>query len=232
MERIWDKYITDLDRKVYELSGWGKAAGFGDKPALLVIDVQYRTVGEDKPILESMKKWPTSCGEKAWQAVRKIKILLEEARRNKLPVIYANVERASEFEVGPWAGKIPSFTDDIHRVGHIGTKNVEEIAPIAGEIVISKRYVSAFFGTPLMTYLNQLGVDTLIITGCTTSGCIRGTAIDAFSYAFKVIVPEDCVYDRGEVTHALNLFDINAKYGDVITMEKVREKIVSLAQTA
>lgn len=231
MERIWDEYITDLDRKVYELSGWGKAVGFGNKPAVLVVDVQYRTVGEDKPILESMKTWPTSCGEKAWQAVRKIKILLGAARRKKMPVIYANVERASEFEVGPWADKIPSFTADIHRVGHLGTKNVKEIAPQPGDIIISKRYVSAFFGTPLMTYLNQLGVDTLIVTGCTTSGCIRGTAIDAFSYAFKVIVPEDCVYDRGEVSHALNLFDINAKYGDVITMEEVRKEIMNLAET-
>ena len=81
-----------------------------------------------------------------------------------------------------------------------------------------------------MVFLNQLDVDTLIITGCTTSGCVRATVLDAFSYAFKVIVPEDGVYDRGEVTHAINLFDINSKYGDVITMEEVRDTIMSLPE--
>lgn len=230
MERIWDAYITDLDRKVYDLSGWGKSSGFGSKPAVLVVDVQYRTVGEDKPILESMKAWPTSCGERAWKAVRKIKELLEAAHQKKVPIIYANIERTGEFDAGPWKDKIPTITADMHRAGHLGTKNVEEIAPQPGDIVISKRYVSAFFGTPLVTFLNQLGVDTLVITGCTTSGCIRGTVIDAFSYAFKVIVPEDCVYDRGEVTHAINLFDINAKYADVIPMEEVRGWITSLPE--
>lgn len=229
MSRIWDAYVSDLDRKVYEASGFrGKQVGFGNKPAVLVIDVQYRTVGEDKPILESIKTWPTSCGEVAWKAVRKIQSLLEVARGKKVPIIYANVERSSEFEVGRWKDKIPGLTAEIHRTGHSGTQVVEEVAPRPRDIIVSKRYASAFFGTPLMTYLNQLDVDTVVIMGCTTSGCVRATVIDAFSYAFKVVVPEDCVYDRGEVSHAVNLFDINSKYGDVITMEEVRDKIMSL----
>lgn len=229
--RIWDAYNTDLDRKVYEASGFrGKRVGFGNRPAILVIDVQYRTVGEDKPILESIKVWPTSCGETAWKAVRKIQSLLGVAREKKVPILYANVERKSEFEVGRWKDKIPGLTDAIHRTEQRGVRNVEEIAPQPGDIVISKRYASAFFGTPLMTFLNQLDTDTLIITGCTTSGCVRATVLDAFSYAFRVIVPEDGVYDRGEVTHAINLFDINSKYGDVITTEEVIDYIRSLPE--
>jgi len=229
MERIWDEYNTDLDRHVYEASGFkGKRGGFGSKPAIMIIDVQYRTVGEDKPILESIKTWPTSCGERAWKAVRKIQSLLEVARKKKLPIIYANVERKDEFEVGRWKDKIPSMTNKIHRTEQIGVQNVAEIAPQTGDIVVSKRYASAFFGTPLMTFLNQLDADTVIITGCTTSGCVRATVLDAFSYAFKVVVPEEAVYDRGEVTHAINLFDINSKYGDVIPTNEVISYIKSL----
>lgn len=229
MNKIWDAYITDLDRQVYEASGFrGKRAGFGNRSAVLVVDVQYRTAGEDKPILESLKTWPTSCGDRAWKAVRKLQVLLKAARDKKVPILYPTVERASEFDVGAWKDKVPGMTAEIHRIGHRGTQIVEEVAPQPGDIVISKRYASAFFGTPLMTYLNQLNVDTVIVTGCTTSGCVRATVLDAFSYALKVIVVEDCVYDRGEASHAINLFDINSKYGDVMSMEEVREKIMSL----
>ncbi len=231
MARIWDKYVSDLDRQVYQASGFaGKRMGFGNRPAIVVIDVQYRTVGEDKPILESIKVWPTSCGDTAWKAVRNIKMLLDVARPKKIPVIYANVERASEFEVGRWKDKIPGMTDAIHRTQQKGVMNVEEVAPQPGDIMVSKRYASAFFGTPLMTFLNQLDVDTVVLTGCTTSGCVRATTIDAFSFAFKVAVPEDCVYDRGEVTHALNLFDINSKYADVIPAEEVKNYLLSLPE--
>ena len=220
--RIWDDYITDLDRQVYEKAGFGSPAGFGSRPAMLVIDVQYRTVGEARePIFEAMDTYPTAVGERGWAAVDKIRELLEAARPKGVPVLYPVVERKDRFDTGRWKDKIPGMDSAEHRIGERGTQVVEEVAPEPGDVVISKRYASAFFGTPLMTYLNDLDLDTLVVTGCTTSGCVRATVMDAFSYAFRVIVPEDAVYDRGEASHAINLFDMNQKYADVVTTDEV-----------
>lgn len=220
--RIWDDYITDLDRQVYEKAGFGSPAGFGSRPAVLVIDVQYRTVGEARePILEAMDTYPTAVGECGWAAVDKIRELLEAARPKGVPVLYPVVERKDRFDTGRWKDKIPGMDSAEHRIGERGTQVVEEVAPEPGDVVISKRYASAFFGTPLMTYLNDLDVDTLVVTGCTTSGCVRATVMDAFSYAFRVIVPEDAVYDRGEASHAINLFDMSQKYADIVTTDEV-----------
>jgi nicotinamidase-related amidase len=221
-KRIWDDYITDLDRRVYEKAGFGSSAGFGSRPAILVIDVQYRTVGEGRePILEAMDTYPTAVGERGWAAVDKIRELLEAARPKGVPVLYPVVERKDRFDTGRWKDKIPGMDSDEHRIGQRGTQIVEEVAPEPGDIVVSKRYASAFFGTPLMTYLNDLDVDTLVVTGCTTSGCVRATVMDAFSYAFRVIVPEDAVYDRGQASHAINLFDMSQKYADILTTDEV-----------
>lgn len=221
-KRIWDDYITDLDRRVYEKAGFGSSAGFGSRPAILVIDVQYRTVGEGRePILEAMDTYPTAVGERGWTAVDKIRELLEAARPKGVPVLYPVVERKDRFDTGRWKDKIPGMDSDEHRIGQRGTQIVEEVAPEPGDIVVSKRYASAFFGTPLMTYLNDLDVDTLVVTGCTTSGCVRATVMDAFSYAFRVIVPEDAVYDRGQASHAINLFDMSQKYADILTTDEV-----------
>src|SRR5699024_7369347 len=102
-----------------------------------------------------------------------------------------------------------------------GTEIVESLKPVPGEIVISKKKPSAFFGTPLASYLIDENIDTLIVTGTTTSGCVRATAVDAFSYNLDVVVPEECAFDRGITTHALNLFDMQQKYADVVSTEEV-----------
>jgi nicotinamidase-related amidase len=222
MERIWDKYLIELDKKVYEIGGFGKRIGFGKKAAILVIDVQYRTCGDrPAPILESMQTYKTSCGERGWAAVSKIRKLLELARSKKIPVIYPTVERKEEIDLGHWKEKTPTMMDKSSFIGDRGPMIIEEIAPQKGDIVISKRFASAFFGTSLLSYLIQLGIDTLLVTGATTSGCVRATVSDAFSYGFRVVVVEDCVFDRGEVSHAVNLFDMNSKYADVLPLEAV-----------
>ena len=107
---------------------------------------------------------------------------------------------------------------------------VREIIPDAkfGDVVVSKRYASAFFGTPLATYLNDLDRDTIIVTGATTSGCVRASVSDAFSYGYKVVVVEDAVFDRGEASHAINLFDMDQKYADVLPSEKVTQYLETL----
>ncbi len=98
---------------------------------------------------------------------------------------------------------------------------VDEVAPIAGEVVLRKTAPSAFFGTPLAAHFVQLGIDTLIIAGEATSGCVRATVVDAASYRFRVTVPEECVFDRHEATHAMNLFDLHQKYADVLPLAEV-----------
>lgn len=225
-KEAWKSYLTQTDIEVYEKAGFGKSVGFGKRPAVLVIDVQYRTVGEENvPILEALDTYPTAIGERGWQAVAQIKRIIEAAREQGFPVLYPVVERKNEFDTGRWKDKIPGMLDSSNRIGDRGTEIVEEVKPLPGEMVVSKRYASAFFGTPLMTYLNDLDVDTLIVTGATTSGCVRGTVVDAFSYGFRVIVPEDAVYDRGEVSHAINLFDMKSKYADVITTDETVAKL-------
>ena len=109
-----------------------------------------------------------------------------------------------------------------------GYEFFDDIAPASGDVILPKKHPSAFFGTPLTSHLIDLGVDTLIITGCTTSGCVRSSVTDAFALNFKVIVPEDCVYDRAPTSHAVNLWDMNGKYADVMTSAEVIEKLTTL----
>ena len=96
---------------------------------------------------------------------------------------------------------------------------VSELAPGPDEVVIRKIKPSAFFGTPLASYLNELKIDSLVITGCTTSGCVRATVVDAFSLNYRVVIPSDGVFDRFELSHQVSLFDLSLKYADVVTSQ-------------
>jgi nicotinamidase-related amidase len=109
---------------------------------------------------------------------------------------------------------------------------VEQIAPKPGDILLPKRHASAFFGTPMASYLIDLGIDTLIVVGCTTSGCVRATVADGFSYNFRVVVPVECVYDRSQTAHAVNLFDMHYKYADVLPLDEVLEFVSTLGTVA
>ncbi len=110
-----------------------------------------------------------------------------------------------------------------------GYEFVEEVAPQAGDVLLPKKHPSAFFGTPLASHLIDLGVDTLFVTGCTTSGCVRSSVTDAFALNFKVVVPEECVYDRSPTRHAVNLWDMNAKYADVMPVAEAMGVIERIA---
>jgi len=227
MSRIWDDVITDRDREVIKKGGWGKSRGLGAKPCLMIIDPQYNYVGEDRPILEQQDLWPAGCGEEAWEGIRKIKKLIEYVRSKKIPIIYTRQVQKKTLAFDGFAKKAnrsgDSFID-----GHLGTQIVNEIAPSEGDIIVDKSYSSAFYGTPLVSYLNALGVDTILMTGGVTSGCIRATAVDAISRNYNVAVIEDCVFDRIEISHKASLLDMWMKYCDVITLEetlKYLEKI-------
>jgi maleamate amidohydrolase len=230
-ERVWDKFITERDKKIFPQAGFGRQAGWGASSALIIIDVTYAFTGEGEPIEESLRNYPLSCGAESWIAVKHIREILSVARHVGIPVLYTLTEhRVDNADVGGWAAKDPNVRHPSMTEGSKGSQIVEELRPAAGEIVISKKKPSAFFGTPIVSYLIDRAIDTVIIAGCTTSGCIRSSAVDAFSYNYKVIIPEECSFDRGQASHAINLFDMHQKYADVIPTAEVIEHLQSLMQ--
>jgi maleamate amidohydrolase len=218
---IWDDMLTERDKQVFAAAGYGKRQGFGSKPAVMVVDVNYNFVGDvPEPILASIKKYRNSCGEEGWQSVYQIKRLLDAARARGVPIFYSTApSQRTALMAGRWHGKNRRGDEDFHSRAQDGNDIVREIAPHEGDMVILKDKPSVFFGTPLMSYLHELQVDTLLIAGTTTSGCVRATVVDAFSYNFKVIIVEECVFDRGQASHKINLFDMQAKYADVVPLE-------------
>jgi nicotinamidase-related amidase len=216
--RPWDGIVGEGEQRVYRAAGFGRPSGYGARPALLIIDVQYRTVGTSpRPLLEAIAEFPTSCGEVGWAAVRRIEPLLALFRRHRWPVLYPHVAPKVATEGGRLAEKVPA----IMGVAAKGYEFVREVAPVEGDVLLPKKHPSAFFGTALASHLIDLHADTVVVTGCTTSGCVRGTVVDAFAYNFKVVVPEECVYDRGATSHAVNLFDMSEKYADVAPAAEV-----------
>jgi maleamate amidohydrolase len=217
---VWDDILPEQDQR----------AGYGKRPAIFVIDVNYNFCGDKRePILESIKRWHFSCGERAWDGIDAVRKILAVARRKRLPVIYTtNPRRADGFDLGVWALKGSRSAEEVDVMGHRGNEVVKEVAPELGDLFIEKRKPSAFFGTPLISHLTNMRADSLILTGTTTSGCVRATAVDAMSYDLKVTIPEEAVFDRGELSHKAALFDLHMKYVDVTTLADVLSYLESL----
>ena len=175
--------IDETTRHRYELAGFGKPIGMGSRPALLIIDVQYRTIGTTPaPFEDAVGEFTTSCGEvghgrgEAHRRAGRAVPLKELA-----DPISARRTQAVRTTPAPSAAKVPGIMDVPAR----GYDFVEEVAPADGDVLLPKRHPSAFFGTPLASYLVEAGADTLVVTGCTTSGCVRSSVADAFSYNFR-----------------------------------------------
>ncbi len=223
---IWDDVLTERDKLVFKTGGFAARIGFGERPALMIIDVNYNFVGDKpEPILESVKRFPLSCGVEGWAAVHQISSLLPLTREKRIPVIYGNVDMRPTPE--GWRNMKSSRRKEIYNTP--GTNEiVREIAPAANDIVIYRLRPSMFLGTPLLSMLNAMQIDTLLICGTTTSGCIRATVVDAFSYGYRAVVIEECTFDRGEASHKINLFDMNAKYADVLSITEVKDYLMKL----
>lgn len=226
---IWDDIVTDRDRLVYKEAGYGRSVGPGRRVAVMVIDVTVAFVGDrPEPILQSIKRFPNSCGEEGWKAVHKIRELLDVARAKKVPIIYTTGAKVTQFTSGRWAQK-HSRVPEASNPQFSGPSAIpSEIAPQPRDIVITKLKPSAFFGTPLLSHMISMGIDTLMVTGCTTSGCVRATVTDAFSYDYRVLVVEECTFDRGETSHKINLFDMHQKYADVVSLSAAEGYLASL----
>ena len=225
MSRPWDNIIGQDEINAYNAAGFGKSSGLGKRPALLTIDVQYRTVGTTPmPFWQSIEEFPTSCGQVGWDAVTHIKSLLNYFRKRRWPVLYPYVAPKMNFDQGRLAEKVPALMG----VAEKGYEFVADIAPQPEDILLPKKHPSAFFGTPLVSYLVDKNVDTLVVTGCTTSGCVRGSVVDGFAYNFRIVVPHDAVYDRSDTSHAVNLFDMSAKYADVMTTSETISRLIEI----
>jgi maleamate amidohydrolase len=225
----WDDIIPQREREAYRAAGFGRKTGLGRRPALLIIDVQYRTVGtEPRPFAEAIKEFPTACGQVGWDAVHQIARVLGLFRQKGWPVLYPYVSPKESFDKGRLADKVPALMTVAKR----GYDFVAEIAPNPEDVLLPKKHPSAFFGTPLVSYLIERAVDTLVVTGCTTSGCVRGTVVDGFANNFRVLVPHECVYDRSSVSHAVNLFDMSEKYADVTSTDEALRALQSVERAA
>ena len=191
--------------------------GFGKRPALLIVDFINAYVTEGAPLF----------APDVVTAVDETIPLLSLAREKQIPVLYTKVLYNKNFrDGGIFIQKVPVLKTMVE--GEPLAEIVPQLTPIESDIIIVKQYASAFFGTSLAATLTSLGVDTILLTGCSTSGCIRASAVDGMQYGFRVIVPRECVADRHPGPHEANLFDINSKYGDVGSKGEVVEYLKAL----
>jgi nicotinamidase-related amidase len=235
-DRVWDKFLTagdkaSLSERPHQV--WG----YGERPALVLIDLYRWVFGDRKqPLHEAVKDWPGSCGPQGWDALPHLQRLLGAARAARIPIVHVTALHPYESGVDGWANgetsaryrtveaTNPALADRIRRRADI----VDEVAPLPGEAVIRKAAPSGFFGTLLMSHLHQHDVDSIILCGESTSGCVRATCVDGRSYRFKMTVVEECVFDRHETPHAMNLFDMHQKYADVLGIDEVVAHLATL----
>jgi len=203
-----------------KIDGFHGRVGFGRKPALVVIDMSVGFTDAESPLHCELE-----------EVVEAIEGLLTATRAARLPVVYTTVayDDAAKERAAVFIDKAPALL-----TLEAGTRWVEidpRLAPQAGEAVLTKLFASAFFGTPLASLLAAQQVDGLIVTGASTSGCVRATAVDALQHGYRVVVPREAVGDRNHDAHEANLYDIDAKYGDVLPIEQVTEHIGRFALT-
>jgi maleamate amidohydrolase len=192
--------------------------GYGRKPAVIVIDFTLAYTTPGSPFF----------AEGVVRAVRDTVPLLAAARAAGVPVIHTRVEYHPSGADGGWfVRKVPALRKMV--AGEKLAQIDPAVAPLPEEVVLVKQYPSPFFGTPLAPMLAALGVDTLILAGCSTSGCVRAGALDGVQHGYRVIVPQECVGDRHDGPHDANLFDINAKYGDVVRRDEVVSYLAGLS---
>jgi maleamate amidohydrolase len=216
-DRPWEARLNGEDRAVLAAGGFGARQPPGRRPALLVVDAQHGFVGLDAPILDSVRVYPTSVGERAWRAVERVVTLLAVAREHRVPVLFTQSGTPpGEDTPDGFAAKVAAVRQPPPPQPHPAYAIVTPLAPRPGEIVILKRYASAFFGTPLPSVLHRLAVDHLVVCGFTTSGCVRATVVDAASYHYPVTLVADACADRLLLSHDVALLDVDGRYGDVV----------------
>jgi maleamate amidohydrolase len=194
---------------IYHRAGYGmRSTGFGRRPAVVVVDLQNGFLDPANPLGRSPY---------ILAAARHTAELLATARTHGVPIIYTVIAiRPDGADKGLWKIDLSPCI-----AGTPGAEVADVVRPDPADLVLTKRAPSAFFGTDLASHLIQRGIDTVLVAGCVTSGCVRATVVDAFSYGFRVVVPEECVGDQTQDQHQANLLDIQLRYADVLPLAEV-----------
>lgn len=217
--KVWDQFLSEADRAVLARGRFQRRMGFGRKTAVVVIDAQRYMVGEEG----GDEAWPSSCGAVGRQAAGEIARIVAVAQSSGVPCFF------TRFELDPGGSDIGVYgckrelldSPNWCLAGSVGAELIPELKPGPNDLVFVKKKPSGFHGTPLLGYLVQRGIDTLVIVGGATSNCIRATVFDAASYNFRAIVPCEAVFDRIPVSHAVSLFDMDRQFADVVAVEEV-----------
>lgn len=203
----------DKTLESYKSKGFASRSGYGKRPGLLIVDFINGFTDPASPL-----------GGDFDSQLETTNALLDAFRAQALPIAYTVVEYEHDFrDAGVFIEKVPSLA--VLKKGSHMVEVDDRIKPLPGEYIVSKRYASSFFGTNLDTWFRNNGVDTCVIVGCTTSGCVRASAVDSLQYGYRTVVVRDGCGDRAEGPHEANLFDIDAKYGDVISLEECLEYV-------
>jgi maleamate amidohydrolase len=223
-DHCWKDVVSDDVLELYK--HYERPTFVGPRPALLAIDLyELAYQGGAFPVSEVSKIYPSSCGINAWKAIEPTKRLFAAARRAGIPIIYTTGDTRENTR--------PTTVKATKRSGVPNDPSLfairPEFAPQAGDILITKQRASGFFGTPLVAHLTQLGVQSLIVIGESTSGCVRASAVDGYSNGYHVALVEECCFDRSEISHKINLFDLHHKYADVLGVDAVIAHLEQLA---
>lgn len=215
-DHCWRDVIPEEVLDLY--SHYKRPVTVGPRAALLAIDLyELAYQGGPRPVTEVSKTYPSSCGEYAWNAIEPTKRLFAAARAAGLPIIYTTSDTRPDSK--------PNSIRATRRNSIKTDPDVfairPEFAPVAGDIVITKQRASAFFGTPLIAHLTLLNVQTVIVCGESTSGCVRASTVDGYSYGFQMVMAEECCFDRSLISHKINLFDLHHKYANVMHTDDI-----------
>ena len=211
-EREVDEILADYRRK-----GLAAELGFGERPAVLVIDIILGFTDPESPLAADLEA-----------QVKAIRRLLAAARSKSVPVFFTTTTYGPDCrDAGYFVRKVSSLAT--LRAGSRWVELDPRLERRPDETIVDKKYASAFFGTALASTLRALGVDTVLVAGCTTSGCVRASVVDALQHGFRPIVPHACVGDRAPEPHRANLLDIQAKYGDVVELDEALDELDRLA---
>jgi nicotinamidase-related amidase len=224
-DHCWKDVVPEEDMRIY--APYARETAVGPSPALLCIDL-YNLVyeGGAKRPAEITPQYPSSCGIHAHRAIEPTKALIAAARRAALPIFFCTQDVRNNAR--------PSGAHSTKRRGRVMTLEnyaiYREFAVRDTDIMIFKQRASTFQGTPILSHLNVLGVQSLIVCGEATSGCVRASVVDAYSSGFNVVVVEECTFDQTELTHKVNLFDMHHKYADVMKLAEVAAHLDGLAK--
>jgi nicotinamidase-related amidase len=216
----WEDVIDDEIRAIH--AGLDVRRGLGSKPAVICVDNLKGVFGDRRePVLEMIRRFPNGCGLAAWDAIEPTQRLMRAAREAGALVVHTTRDPTPQplrhrIAAVKWTSNfVNGFADGSDRHWF------EPLAPAEGDLLIHKRRASAFYGTHIAAYLTEAGVDSVILCGNSTSGCVRASAVDAFNCGFRVAVVEECTFDRNWLSHKVSLFDLDTKYADVMFLDEV-----------